>query len=220
MTITVKFPRGARKGRRLDEQLEAVNLTRAAAEGRIRDAAVIADEMLREGLAVLRPIAEGARSRMVDAFAAEPLLETWFGEVTRPRQVRTVHRRLDGICDRFVSGFTAAVRPEDDDSPLAQTAGAANLTGSRFRIYPRGLERDIWDVAELIIHEIGHHWFTDQKLGDLKVYGETRARDLATYDPRKARRSTENYAIFCMKAHEAAGLRSRRDGVPFYEDAA
>ena len=86
------------------------------------------------------------------------------------------------------------------------------MTGDRFRIFTKGVRKAIYPLAELITHELGHNWFGDQKIETRKVYGEGPARTLAEYNPRKARRSTENYSLFCAKAHAAKGLRTKRKG--------
>ena len=79
------------------------------------------------------------------------------------------------------------------------------------RVYTHLIKKNIYELAETLVHELGHNWFTDQKLEKVKVYGERRARDLATYNPRKARRSTENYAIFCTKRYFAEGLHTETE---------
>ncbi len=213
MSLTIKLPASRVRRQRLARQLGEAGLSLDSAQTRLQHAWPVAGAMLDAGFNVVEEIMELPRDRRERAFNDHSDLVHWFGEIERPRQARTVHKRLAGIRRRYGRNVTVALKPDrfkDDDrrTPAAQTAGAANVTKQRMRVYTTLIARDIWEVAEVLVHELGHHWFTDQKLEKVKVYGERRARDLAKYNPRKARRSTENYAIFCARRHEADGLRA------------
>ncbi|SHH31702.1 hypothetical protein [Marivita hallyeonensis] len=216
MTIRVITPSVRSRRNKLRDQLQTAGLSMADAHQRVYDAYPVALELLDAGFEIIDEVRQAPRQDRVDAFMAEPLLVEFFGEATRVRHVNNVHRRLEGLRDRVERGFTVALKPDGKKTPLAQTTGALNTTRVRFRLYTRGIRLDIWDLAALINHEIGHQWFKDQKLGTEPVYGTQAARDLARYHPRRARKSTENYEQFCSAAHIAEGLQSNRDDLEVF----
>lgn len=212
MKVKINFPDSEAKTALLNLQLKNINLTPEGAETRLVLASKKAEEMVRLGYDEIEKLYQLEKEVWVDTFNSNELLERWFGKVKKKGDVEKVRNRIKGIFKRLFSGYTIAIKPENDKSPLAITMGAANVTNTRFRVYPSLIKMEIWDVARTIIHEIGHHWFTDQKLGDVTVYGENVALDLATYDPKKARRSTENYSFYFAKVHESKGKRTKGKG--------
>ena len=156
-----------------------------------------------------------SKNDWVDNFNRNTIMVRWFGRVERKAQVEKVLNRMEGLRKRFNRRLKVRVRPHTKNQikkiesgrgyTLAQTIGAVNLRSGTFTVYPKLVTREVWEVAETILHEIGHQWFKDQKLENTTVYGETAARDLARYNPRKARKSTENYSIFCNSVHPLMG---------------
>ena len=206
MNVKIKFPVRKNIETPLKLQLQTYGLNYQETEDRIQKGSEIGRDMIREAYNMVNEIYKKDPAHwIIDYRMSSPLFKEWFGEITKPRQFKRIRNRLKGISNRYNSGFTVAIKPDSKGTPLAQTAGAANVTKNRFRVYPRLLKRDAWDIADTFVHEIGHHWFTDQKIEKVKVYGENRAKDLAKYNPRKARRSTENYSLFCRKVFEVNG---------------
>lgn len=155
------------------------------------------------------------KNRWVDNFNGNTILTRWFGEVKRKAQVQDVANRMEGLRKRMNRRLKVRVRPHSKPQikkidagkgfTLAQTVGAINLRSGTFTVYPYLVTKGVWDIAETITHEIGHQWFKDQKLERTTVYGATAARDLAKYNPRKARKSTENYSLYCNQVHPLMG---------------
>ncbi|HET8828134.1 MAG TPA: hypothetical protein VFM79_02275 [Pelobium sp.] len=212
MKVKINFPDKKSKLALLELQLKNINVSLEVAESRLTLAGPKAEDMARYGYDHIEAIYNQDKSTWIDAFNSDPVLHKWFGSVTKESHVKKVRDRMKGIFNHVFNGYTIGLKPENDNSPLAITMGVANITNTRFRVYPSLIKRDIWEIAETIIHEIGHQWFTDQKLGSTKVYGEVIAGDLAKYDPTKARRSTENYSIFCAKIHQSKGKRVKGKG--------
>ena len=76
--------------------------------------------------------------------------------------------------------------------------GGSFLSPNRFQVYPRWIKKEDKERGSIIIHELLHEWFLDQKLDGKKVYGSTAAKKLAKKEPKKARKSAENYEHFCI----------------------
>lgn len=162
------------------------------------------------------------KNKWVEKFNDDTILKRWFGEVKRKAQVQDVANRMEGLRKRMNRRLKIRIRPHSKGQikkinagrgfTLAQTVGAINLRSGTFTVYPYLVTKGVWEIAETISHEVGHQWFKDQKLEKTTVYGEPAARDLAKYNPRKARKSTENYAIFCDKVHPLMGYERNFSG--------
>ncbi len=59
--------------------------------------------------------------------------------------------------------------------------------------------------AAILIHELNHDLFGDQKVDGKTVYGEALAKRLAKKRPRRARRSAENFEWYCMRRRDPTG---------------
>lgn len=215
--IQVKYPSSRRKTRKLNDQIESIGLNVTEVYERMYAAQPVAVVMGASGLAKIATIYDLDRAERVDAFNADATLVLWFGEVSRPRHVRKIHDRMAAISDRVDRSFTVAIRPDryrkgNRVTPSAITSGAINLTTLRMRAYVILVRSSTIDVARIYLHELGHVWFKDQKLGVVTVYGPQAAQNLALYHPRKARRSTENYSRFAKEQYIADGHPVTGDG--------
>lgn len=215
--IQIKYPSSRRKSRKLNAQFDDIGLFITDVYERMYAAQPVAVVMGASGLAKIATVYNLNRNERVDAFNADATLKLWFGEVSRPRHVRKVHDRMAAIADRVDRSFTVAIRPDrlrngQRVSPAAITSGAINLTTLRLRAYVILVRSSTLSVAKTYLHELGHVWFKDQNLGVETVYGEQAAQDLATYHPRKARRSTENYSQFARAQYLADGHPRTGDG--------
>jgi hypothetical protein len=177
---------------------EGVKLVLTAA---VERAALIAARGVAHIDAALAPRRRKAKR---EAWLNDPELCTWFGEdAVTVRQMRAVRRRLRRM-ERRVAERTLRlrIRPQSDapsEEHAARNLGTGATTPLRFTIYTHFFRQSAIEQGGIIVHELMHDWFFDQKLknGDV-VYGPTKALALAREAPRKARRSPENYRVFCM----------------------
>lgn len=155
----------------------------------------MATRMAEKGKARVNAVYSKPRSQWVASWNADPMLTKWFGDVNRKSQVKDVHSRLLSVCIRLSRGITIRLRPNSESSPLAQNARWF-MEPKTFKVFARLLRKNDEYVASVFVHELIHLWFTDQKLDGTTVYGEALAMALADANPRKARRSAENYESF------------------------
>jgi hypothetical protein len=194
-------------------------LDNAAVESRLIMGAEKARELTNAGSDYLVQAIGSNKNKWMENFNRDATLVEWFGIVKNKQQVQKVVNRMEGLRKRMNRTLTIRVRPfpksqikkidAGEGFTLAKTVGAINLRSGTFTVYPYLVTRGLWEVAETIVHEIGHQWFKDQKLESSTVYGETPARDLAKYNPRKARKSAENYSIYCDRVHPQMGYARR-----------
>ena len=203
MSHKVKSPTLKRKRRDLADDLEALDLTIGETEALLIDALNLAERMMNKAYREISAIIRLDNKDWKDTFNSNRKLKKWFGEVKRKNHVRDVERRMDSICDRMNKGISIRLRPQKERTHNAQNTGTF-FEPRRFKVFPNLIAKDSEPdegrdaIAAVLIHELMHTWFKDQRLGDKKTYGAERAEDLAKYDPRKARRSAENYEHYCL----------------------
>lgn len=203
MSHKVKSPTVKSKRKSLREDLEKLDLTISETEDLLIDALELAQRMMGKAYREISAIIRLDNKEWEDTFNANRKLKKWFGEVSRKNHVRDVERRMDSICDRMNKGISIRLRPQKERTHNAQNNGTF-FEPRRFKVFPNLIAKDQEPgegrdaIAAVLIHELMHTWFKDQKLGDKKTYGSERAMDLATYDPKKARRSAENYEQYCL----------------------
>lgn len=158
------------------------------------------------GLRVLSNIIDEDRSQWVSLWNDRQKLVTWFGVADKESQVKDVHDRLKYVDDRLNKQITIRLRPQRDANTNAMNAGTF-FEPKTFKVFPNLIKHSLDDttleigydyIASVMIHELIHVWFTDQKLDGETVYGEDLAKQLAVENPKKARRSAENYESYCI----------------------
>lgn len=159
------------------------------------------------GLAYIKPFANlSERPSWIADWNGDALLVQWFGEIDHVNNVSDVFNRLNSVVERLNKKITIRLHPQRDSTTSAMNAGTF-FEPKMFKVYPYLIEKsldlatlqlDYDKMASVLIHELIHVWFTDQKLNGDTVYGAILAMDLAIEKPRKARRSAENYEHFCL----------------------
>lgn len=180
-----------------DKVLDATGMTKTEIEQRIEDAIAQGQTMAKRGVGVIAPILDGDRKTWESAWNRNETLTKWFGKVTKANHVKDVHRRLDGACDRLANHVLKVnVKAELPKDFHAQNLGGP-LSPDTFKVAPEWITMEVESRAAVIIHELLHMWFIDQKIDGESVYGDDMALQLARDNPDKARRSPENYEQFC-----------------------
>lgn len=181
----------------IDAILSAIgDLTRGDVDDRIEQSIRDAEAMSAAGIDKIQGVINMDRSRWERVWNDDTLLVQWFGEVGRPDHVEDVHRRLGMVHDRIANDvLTIRVRPSGAGS--AQNLGSF-ISPKTFMVRPSWIIASADFRAGVIIHELMHEWFLDQKIGGQTVYGEALAMQLAAVSPKRARRSAENYMQYCM----------------------
>ncbi|MGJ8667152.1 MAG: M35 family metallo-endopeptidase [Patiriisocius sp.] len=203
MAHQVKSPTLKGKKKELTDDLKKLNLTIAQTERLLLDACKLAEQMMAKAYREINAIIKQDNKKWENAFNSDYKLKLWFGEVTRKNHVRDVERRMDSICDRMAKGITIRLRPQKERTHNAQNNGTF-FEPKTFKVFPNLIAKDQQPeegrdaIAAVLIHELMHTWFKDQRIGNTKTYGDQRAKDLAKYDPRKARKSAENYEQYCL----------------------
>lgn len=195
MAHKIKCPARRKKLKALENDLKAYNMSTAQAVKKCIRCLNLATRMAEKGKARINTVYSMNRNQWVDCWNADPMLTKWFGDVNRKSQVKNVHSRILSVSTRLSKGIRIRLRPNSESSPLAQNAGWF-MEPKTFKVFARLLRKDDEYVASVFVHELIHLWFTDQKLDGTTVYGERLAMALADDNPRKARRSAENYESF------------------------
>ena len=164
----------------------------------------LAKTLADRGLEPLDAIVAKDRDKWVSSWAKDATLVEWFGDAEKPDDVKDVHDRLTSVQRRLNKQVTIRLHPQREYSVSAQNNGTF-FEPKTFKVFPNFFSSAIDgsgaaqldEMASVMIHELIHLWFTDQKLEGVKVYGATLARQLATDEPKKARRSAENYEHYC-----------------------
>lgn len=198
MAHKVRFPRRRRNRDRLVDDLSAQSLSLARAETAVIDTLERAEELAQLGFLVIDEVYSTRQENWIENWNAHPMLVRWFGEVSAPRHVWRVYRRMKSARDRLRKNITVRVRPERERSPTAQNAGWF-AEPKTFKIFPAFLEHGLDKRAAITVHELIHLWFRDQRIDGEKVYGDALALRLAREEPRRARRSAENYEQFVFE---------------------
>ena len=216
---TIRFK--SRGGRSALDELSEIGISKAEAERMICDAVERAERMARRGLRDFDKImGERRRKRKKRAWQRNTLVKRYFGsrKVTIP-QIRKTRRRLNRAHRRLSKRrLTIRVFPQPPGSESrAQNLGTV-FSPRRFKLFPEWFKlnngtsehKNSFSAvsgdeqrAAIIIHELNHDLFFDQKLNGTPVYGETLAIDLASQKPRKARRSSENFEWFCIRRSQS-----------------
>ncbi len=172
----------------------------------LENAYAIAKEISARGLRRLQTIIDEPRDQWTSIWADRVRLNRWFGAVDKASDVKDVYDRLKSVDDRLNKKITIRFHPQRDQNTNAQNMGTF-FEPKTFKVFPKLIENSLDEetkeigynyIASVLIHELIHVWFTDQKLDGETVYGDELALKLAEDNPKKARRSAENYEHFCM----------------------
>ncbi len=90
------------------------------------------------------------------------------------------------------------------DTTNAQNLGSV-WSPKTFKLFTRWFRNGELQRGGIILHELNHDLFGDQKLDGETVYGERLAKDLAAQKPKNARKSAENYEWCCMRLLQSTG---------------
>ena len=214
--ITVKIQGGA---------ASEIPLSESQIEQEVKDAVILASKISSEATVRLGKMLLNKKRRIkVKNWKEDSLIKKFFGSSPPSTiQMRKVHRRIARAHRRLSeTHLVIRVRPRPSGSPnrRAQNLGTV-FSPRRFKVYPAwfgvlsaeydgnksGENSSNSDLrrAAIMVHELNHDLFSDQKLNGDKVYGEKMAKDLARSKPRKARRSSENLEWFCMRLQDKSG---------------
>jgi hypothetical protein len=195
------FPAAGGKDDEVIQQLQAKGLTEADVYDILDDALDVAQAIAHKGLSYIKTtVINDDRDEWVNLWNGDGTLTTWFGTVEKPGDAKDVYDRLDSITKRLDTGINIRVRPQSKNATEEGQNLGTFLNPKTFHVYPAlfDQQKDHTYIASVIIHELMHTWFLDQKLSSgSTVYGETAAKQLAQQDPRSARRSAENYEFYC-----------------------
>jgi hypothetical protein len=179
--------------------LAATGKTQSELEELIRASIRKAEFMAKLGRDHIGEVQKKAEDAWTGRWNADEVLVMWFGRVEKANHVEDVHRRIDDVYDRLASHvLTIHVREDLPQNFDAQNLGSF-ISPDTFRVAVGWLEDDLEERASVVIHELLHQWFKDQRLSKGNtVYGKADAKQLAMIDPQKARRSPENYEHYCL----------------------
>ena len=204
--------------------LSEISLTEENVIKEVEDAIRLAETIAEKGVTCFENIlAKNKRKKKKEAWENDKWVKTFFGD-SAPSipQMRKTKRRIGRAHRRLANTkLTIRVKPQ----PAGTSTRAKNLgtvfSPKTFQLYPAWFDQLSAEYdgnngsqtssdnklrrASIIVHELNHDLFFDQKLNGNIVYGEELAKDLADQKPRKARKSSENFEWFCMRLQDASG---------------
>ncbi len=175
----------------------------------IEDAIRLAEKMAKRGRdRIAKTLKPKSRKNKKDAWKNDNLIGTYFSDSKLTvSAMKSVHRRLDRA-HRRLSDKRLTVRVFPQSRAPSSTTNAQNLgsvfSPKTFKVFENWFKKDPDDRAAIIIHELNHDLFIDQKVVNengkkVTVYGDSLAKLLAKKKPGKARKSAENYEQFCLR---------------------
>lgn len=197
--------------------IQETGLTKAEMEDLISSAIRRAEHLADVALLYVKPFTTGDEDAWEGRWNGDEVLRKWFGRIDRPDHATDVYRRLETAYERLSSKvLTVHVKVELPNDYHAQNLGGF-LSPKAFRVAPKWFTYDVSKRGVILIHELLHEWFPDQKLESGEtVYGSDNAKQLAVEDPYHARRSPENYEWLCRDLDERLpGLSFRPSVVNF-----
>ncbi len=167
----------------------------------------ISIDLAESALEYIRPfVVLSQRASWIRNWNNDDLLIQWFGEIDKVNNASDVFNRMNSVVERLNSKITIRLHPQRSGTTNAQNMGTF-FEPKMFKVFPRLIKNSLDEttseinydyIASVMIHELIHVWFTDQKLDGKTVYGEDLVMELAAENPKKARRSAENYEHFCI----------------------
>ncbi len=182
--------------------MNATQLTRIQIEDRVTRSISKAEHMSKAGVDFIQTVLDEPKNKRETCWNTNTTLVKWFGLVKTSNHVKDVHRRLENVYDRVAfKKITIKIRANLPKDRRAQNNGSF-LSPKTFEVEPDWILEKINIRGSVVIHELMHEWFTDQKLDGEKIYTAKLAKDLAKQKPKKARKSAENYERFCLDLHD------------------
>lgn len=203
MKHKVTLPKNKGNFDQMTEDLSAYGLKIGHAKQGSLQAAVIGEDMSQKAYSYINKALGFRKKKWVENFNNDPLLKKWFGKVEKRDEAGDVLRRMNSVKKRFRKGLKLRLRPQKKESNARNTMG---FVGPKdFQVFPKifskrtsGGQIDTETIASIFIHELLHLWFKDQKIDGKIVYESDMAQKLAKLDPKKARKSAENYEHFSL----------------------
>lgn len=203
MNHKVTIPRNAGDRIQMTKELNELGLKIGHAKQASLQAALISEEMSKKAYSYIDKTLGFKKKKWKNNFNSDSLLVEWFGKVVKNGQAGDVLRRMNSTKKRIRRGLRIRLRPQRKQSNARNTMGF--MGPKDFQVFPKmftkrtsGGQIDTEEISAVFIHELLHLWFVDQKLDGKKVYGADLARQLAKREPKKARKSAENYEQFSL----------------------
>ena len=199
MANKVTFPSNADDKDKLTRQLEELDMSLNYTERLLLNLTRLAKSMAKKALDHTDYIFDiDVKRQWQIGFNNDRFLKRWFGEVKSHGKAKNVRNRLEKLYKRIDKGVTMKLKP---------STSATNASNNGWVFTPRGMqiypalfknytEND--QRAAVLLHELMHVWFKDQKIRGSKVNETEEALKLAMAYPSKARRSPENYERYCL----------------------
>jgi len=182
--------------------LNDTNFTKDQIEDRIAQAISQAEKMSKAGLDYIQPILDEPKRKRENCWNNDFVLVDWFGKVSKPGHVKDVFRRLEKVYKRCSDKtLTVKIKAMLPHEYIAQNNGSF-LSPKTFKVTSAWISGDINIRGSVIIHELMHEWFSDQKIEGVSVYSMYLTKQLARTNPKSARKSPENYERFCLYIHD------------------
>lgn len=183
--------------------LDETEKTKNQIEKLIYNSVKEAEKMSKVGNGRIQNILSRKRKKWVSKWNGDPFLVKWFGKVKKARFVKVVGRRMEKIYIKTSSKvLTIKVipRPKSSSTTNAKNCGGF-LSPNRFQVTSNWINKNTCERGSIIVHELTHEWFKDQKIDGKTVYSEILAKKLAIEKPRRARKSAENYERYCKELY-------------------
>jgi hypothetical protein len=199
MACKVKMPKLKKNSDQLETDLAIYGLKIANAKQALLQACVIANKMSKKGNDVIEQITDGKKKKWVADFNRNTTLRKWFGKAEKKSHVKDVRNRMRSVNKRIGKGLTLRLRPQKGRTLNAQNYGTF-FDPKTFKVFPQIFDGSINVdyIASVFIHELLHLWFSDQYIDKSKVNTEGEVIKLAKKNPKKARKSAENYELYCL----------------------
>ena len=200
---TIKFKTKALK------ELENVGISKSKATSIIFAAVKQAEKISKLGLDRIDKIHQKKRRQRKSAWKKDSHVVTYFGKgALTVEQIAATRRRLNRA-HRRLSDKRLTIRVFPQSKAPKSTTNAQNLgsvfSPKTFKLFIHWFSHEKLQRGGIILHELNHDLFLDQKLDGKTVYGEKRAKSLASRKPRRARRSAENHEWYCMRLQQPTG---------------
>lgn len=208
--------------RNAEQEIVNKGLSHEKVRSIIEDAITIAEIVSDLGKVTLDNIwAKSTRRDRRIEWKGDSIVVDFFGEQRLKkrqinRQIKKTRKKLTKLHSRLSNKqLTIIIRRQTNNNRYGKNTGSF-LSPNRLILYPLFFDQIMYSTstpsineplrrAGWIIHELMHVWFFDKKYGGDTVYGERLAKRLASSNSRKARRSPENFAWFCMRKQVPVG---------------
>ena len=193
--------------------LGGLGRTKTKAIKETKEAVGLAEKIAKKGLARIdKTLKPSSNNDKKSAWKSDSLIVTYFGAGSlRVPSMKKVQNRIERAHKRLAEKtLTIRVFPQSkapSKTTIAQNLGSV-FSPKTFKVFSKWFtETTPLARAGIIVHELNHDLFVDQKIKDkgkrVTVYGTRLAKKLAKEKPASARRSAENFEQFCIAVHES-----------------